>query len=123
MHTLKIGKFRLISCLYKCFKSSLDKRCSATTQHCLLPKEVCFRFFCKGGFYDASPGAANPMGIRQRLFLGRSRGVLMDSHKTRNGASFFKFTTDKVSGSLGCYHNNVNIGWRHNLSKMDVKSM
>ncbi len=78
MQALKISDLRLIAGFHQRLEPGLDQLGNAAAQHGLLAEEIGLGLFFEGSLDDAGPGAADALGICQRLFLGFAGSILVD---------------------------------------------
>src|SRR5690606_30141478 len=84
---------------------------------------VSLGLFPEGGLKYAGPSGADSRGICQCMILRLPRRILVNSDKRRNAAAFQVLAPDRMSGSLGCDHDDVDILRRPDLVEMDVETV
>ena len=123
MDALKICIPLIIARLHKRFKARLHQRANTAAKHCLLTEKVGFRLRAERGFKHTRPGTANAKRICKRKFLRLARRILFHRHKARNTFSRLVLTPYGMPRTLRSDHCDIDILRRHNLSKMDCKTV
>ncbi len=109
MQDFEIGYLGLIASLNQCLKASLYQAGNTSTEHGLFPEEVGLGLLGEGGLNDASPAAADTIGIGQGDVPGVTGGILMHGNYRRRPHLFCVELSQHVTGALGRYHDDVYI--------------
>ena len=123
MDALEIGVLRGVTGFHQRLEAALHQIHHAAAQNGLLAEEVGLGLIVEGGLHDACPGAADAGDVGQRDLVGPAGGVLLHGHQTGHALAGNIGGADSVAGALGCRHEHVHTGGRHDLLVADVEAV
>ena len=123
MENLEVGHFRLVSGFDQCLKSGLDKCRRAAAENSLFAEEIGFGLFLERGFKNTSTGATDTLGPGEGCLFGVAALVLIDGDEGGHTLAFLILAANRMTGSLGGNHDDINMLRRSDCLEMDRKPM
>ena len=123
MQHFVVGDFRLVAGFDQRLVTLEDQVRGAAAQHRLLAEQIRLGLFREGGLQHATAGAADAMGIGQRLVEGLLAGVLRHGDQRRHAATLLVLATHQATRALGRDQHHVEVLARLDLLEVDVEAV
>src|SRR5207244_5926223 len=75
----------------------------------------------KGGSENAGARRSNSVRVCQCIFISPSAGILVHGQQGRYATAFAVYTSQQVTGTLGCNHHNVHVTGRNEGFEMNAE--
>src|SRR5690606_20026978 len=123
VQALEVGHFGRVAGVDQSFETRLDQFDRAAAQNGLLAEQVGFGFFAEVGLDDAGAAAAVGHGVGHGQVARLAGNVLMDGDQVGHTAALAVGAANRVARSLGCDHDDVDVGARLDLAVVDVEAV
>ena len=123
VQAFEVGHLGLVPGIDQGLETGAHQLAGAAAKHYLLTEKIGFGLFGEIRLDDAGAGGADSLGVSQSQILCLAAGVLVDGEEGGNAAHFRRLAQNQVAGALGCNHDHVDVGRRHDLVEVDIEAV